>query len=79
MMEQETVIYHLDKASTHLEKAFTQKIEHFPVELAQKWYDFFTLLIGNIIHSEADTMSLIGEREDSVAIKAKEIVFQDGK
>jgi hypothetical protein len=73
MMEQETVIYHLDKASTHLEKAFTQKIEHFPVELAQKWYDFFTLLIGNIIHSEAD------KREDSVAIKAKEIVFQDGK
>jgi hypothetical protein len=82
-IEQESVIYHLGTAATHLEKAFTQtKIEvqneHFPVELAQKWCDFFTLLIGNIIHSETDTYSLKVKEKIAPPIKAKENVLQDG-
>jgi hypothetical protein len=67
MIEQEsaeTVIDHLDIAAMHLEKAFTQKNEHFPVELAQKWCDFFTLLIGNIISSETKPFSLKAEIKD---------------
>jgi hypothetical protein len=75
MIEQESVIYHLDIAAKHLEKAFTQtkvevQNERFPVELEQKWYDFFALLIGKIMHSEADTISLKAKREDSAANKS---------
>jgi hypothetical protein len=66
MIEQEsaeTVLYHLDIAAIHLEKAFSQKNDHFPVELAQKWCDFFSLLIGNIMTSETKLLSLKAERK----------------
>jgi hypothetical protein len=83
MIEQESVIQHLDIAAIHLEKAFNQtkvevQNEHFPIELAQKWCDFFTLLFGNLIHSEADKFSLKAKEQAAPPMKAKENVLQDG-